>query len=972
MVWEVFKIYEGFELLEERELREIESIGRVFKHVQSGARLVALENKDPHKVFSVSFKTPPSDDTGVAHILEHAVCCASEKYPLKDAFVAFEKGSLCTTFNACTYPDMTMYYGATLHERDLQHIIEVLMDLVFHPLIYKDDLFFKQEGWHYELDASHKRLEYSGVVYNEMLSEYSDPSAYLQRSIHRKLFPDTPYAYDSGGIPEKIVTLKEEDFLAFHQKYYQGANSYLYLYGNGDLLTQLKLLNETLRGVRSEPVEESRLWQVPFKTPQIDYTVYPSFYDEDEAYLAWSFVVGKAEDAQLRLGFEVLEHLLLKSAASPLTKALVGENPIGKSLEEGGYDTAKRQPTFSIILKGSDKKQVETFKKRIQKTLKTLVEEGIDRELLNASLHTIGFSLKEAEYAYEAKGVLYGEMVLNSALYEGEPFGHLAYEESFDKLKDLVDKGYFEFLIQTYFLENPHQLLTVLTPSKKEAKALQKRKRKALYHKRKTLLPSELQAICKLKERLEEEPLEEVRGLLPCLKKEDLEKEVPSFTFQQENWGQTPVIYETAGIQGIVYVHLLFNTTYVQEEDLPYVGLLTQLLTYVGTTTLSAEALENRINSLTGGINCSLNTYTKGYLKSPQTPYLKISGKVEKEVLEDFANLMLQIVTATIFKEKNKIKEMIRFVHYEMKRSFESAPEYRAMKRLFKHFTWAGAYEDQVGGMAYYYFLEELEEHFEERIEGVCEKLEKVYRCIFHQDALTISFTSLPSYYEKVRGCLERIKRALPHIRLMKQDYLFQFAPQKEAYITSHALYTVAMGGNFVEKGYPFHGALYVISGLLESNYLWEKVRMQGGAYGCDLVIDRTGNVLLCSYADPHLKVTLEVYEKIGTFLRELSMEQEELDQLIIGTIGAMDMPLTTEQRSERALSYALSDITWEILAKERKEILSLTPEHLKSYAVYLEEALRSASLCVMGNEKILREETLTGDSLMKFRITFL
>ncbi len=974
MTWEVLKIKEGFQLMEQQELKEIASIGRVFKHLESGATLVAISNNDPHKVFSISFKTPPTDDTGVAHILEHAVCCSSEKYPLKDTFMAFEKGSLCTSFNACTYPDLTMYYGATLHEEDLMHMMDVLTDLVFHPLIYKKSLFFKQEGWHYTLDKPQGNLGYSGVVYHEMLSEYSDPSAYLQRGISQGLFPDTCYTFDSGGIPQDLVTLSEKDFLKFHEQHYQGKNSLLYLYGDGDLQRQLAFLNQVLshspkveKG-KEEDKEEVALWQTPFEVPGWQQLNYPALSPkEGEDYLAWSFVIGEAEDAELRLGFEVLEHLLLKSAASPLNKVLIGENPLGKSLEEGGYDSFRRQPTFSIVLKGTHKEKAHLFKQRIEETLTELAEKGIDETLLEASLHTVGFALKEGEYAYEAKGIIYNELILNSLRYEGAPFTHLTYEGPFKRIQRMAKKGYFEGLIKNYLLENPHQLLTVLTPSETLAQQQLEEEERQLKEQRKKFSKEELQAIWSLQKTLEEENQEEESGLIPRLKKEDLAQKGEELTFRKESWGGMSVIYEPSGLQGIVYIHLLFDTTGVLEEDLPYLGLLTQLLTYVGTQKYSADALENAINRLTGGINCSLNTYTKGDVYEQQTPYLKISAKVEEEEIEAFKELMQEIITTTQFQEKNKIREWVRFVHYEMKRSFESAPEYRATKRLFSQLTWAGAYEDKVGGLAYYSFLEELDGHFEEQIEGVCQKLQVVYERVFHQQALTLSLTCLEPCYEAVKACLLELKEALPQVIIEKQVYQLGPKPEREGYMTSHALYTVAQGGNFVKKGYGFHGALYAISSLLESGYLWEKVRLQGGAYGCDLLVDRLGNVILCSYADPHLTETLEVFQKIGDFLRTLTLTQEELDEIIIGTIGALDLPLTTEQKSERALSYGLSGIETQSLERERKEILELTSEQIRAYGAYFQEALTGEALCVIGNAKKLKKHKKLFERLTPF-----
>lgn len=965
MQFEIDKEYHGFTLIEQTKLEELQSQGQVFYHQKSGATLITINNQDQHKAFSISFKTPPSDNTGVAHIVEHAVCCASRRYPLKDAFIEFEKGSLCTSLNACTYSDMTMYYGASLNDKDLMHLIEVYMDLVFHPLIHKESFYFKQEGWYYALRDAKEAIDFSGVVYHEMQSEYSDASTFLEMGIKESLFPDTPYRYDSGGVPEAITTLQEKDFLDFHKHYYTASNCTLYLYGDGQLEEQMALLDEQyLSKMVKEDIDVYLPLQQPFDHPKREVMRYPSIEkaeDGKDAILNLSFVIGTAENVTLRLAFEIVEHMLLKSAASPLAKALVGEQALGKSLEEGGYDCSKRQPTFSITLKGTSSCCEEDFKERIFKVLTELVREGIDEKLLLASIHTIEFALKEGENPYEAKGILYSEMIQNSTLYGGEVFAHLAYKESLAYIKDNAQKGYFENLIKQYFLKNKHFTLILLEPSLELLEEREILVSQKLKQYKESLTKKELKlliAATKALDQWQETPVpQEAFKYLPILKKEDLKRTVEPVALQKERIGTTPFTFQPYKTNGIVYIHLLLDTTAVMEEDIPYIGLLSHLLTYVSTKRYHCDTLENLINTHTGGVNCSINTY-KSHEKSGQhKPLFKVSSKIFVEELPLFTKIMTEILKETLFEEHHKIKEIMMALQYDMKRSFEEAPEYRATKRLYTYFSWEGAYEEQVAGLDYYRFIKLINKDFDQKIEDVCEKLIKVYRQIMDRGNLTVSVTAEEIHYERIKKDMSCLIEGLKEEKMAHHTYGLVPTIKREGYLTSNSLQTVVKGFDFKKLGYPFNGQLYVVAALLESTYLWDKVRLQGGAYGCDVLVDREGTITLCSYADPHLIKTLGIYDGIGNFLRKLSVDEKELTKYIIGTIGALDMPLTAEQASERAISYHLSSITTEIAQKEREEILNMIPDDVKRFADLFDAVMAQDAFCIMGNVQSIKKQ---------------
>lgn len=958
------QVYHGFLLIEEQAIAEIDGIGRVFEHVKSGARLVQLETKDTNKVFTVSFKTLPKDNSGVAHIIEHSVCCASKKYPLKDTFIEMDKGSLNTSLNACTYKDMTMYYCASQNEKDLLNLMEVYMDLVFHPLIKERAYIFKQEGWHYAIEDTDDDIVYNGIVYNEMKGDYAEPSTRLEAAIHEALFPSTPYRYDSGGKPEEIIKLQEEAFFAFYKQHYKPSNCTLFLYGDGDLMKQLELLDTAyLQDFKKEHVELDIPKEKPFDEAKEVHAYYPASLEEeqiDRSILALSFVVGEIQDVELRIALEILEHMLLKSSASPLTKALISEANLGQMIEESGYDTGKRQPTFSIVLNGSNPSSKEAFKEGVFKVLKQLVQEGIDQDLLEAAISVVTFGLQEGDTPWEAKGVIYSEEVQMSVLYREHPLKHLSYKKYLDHIETNKDKGYFETLIKTYFLENNHHVLVVLQPSVDVANQEEENFTKGLMNYRKSLTKSQLQELIEMNQELDDiqdQPnAKEALALLPRLSLQDINKEVSKVTIQKESIQNATLYFNPEPTGQISYLHFLFDTSSVRQEDLPYLGLLANLLTYVSTKNYTYDALENEINKLTGGLNCSVNAYANSEDTSIYKPSFKISCKVLAEKLSTIPALLEEITLNSIFNEKEKIKEIIGIIKYEIERSFTGTPEYRATRRLYTYFSESALYEDQVSGMGYYDFLKEQYEHFEEHFEELARKVTKLYDQIMQQNNLQISVTSQQGNYPYLKQQLESYIACLPFKNYDHVTYKFQKEVKNEAYQTASNVQAIVSGYNFKKLGYSFTGALHVLNNLLDSTYLWDKIRLQGGAYGSNLMMSRDGNLVLCSYCDPGLEDTLEAYEGIGSYLKRVHLDQEELEKYIIGTIGGLDMPLTMEQKSERALIYSICEIDQEMLQKERNEVLATTLDDIRAFGMMFEDVMKQHALCVIGSKQTILE----------------
>lgn len=948
--------FEGFQLMEQKRIVEIDGVGRRFYHEKSGVTVIALENNDSHKVFSINFLTLPDNNKGAAHIVEHAVCCASKKYPLKETFTAVGQGSICTTMNACTYPDRTMYYVASPHEKDLIGIAEVYLDLVFNPCMLESNQYFLQEGWHFKLEELDAPIELSGVVYHEMLGEYSEASSYLQYFEMKTLFPDTIYQYDSGGLPEEIITLSEEEFLDFYHLHYKGANTVITLYGDVNVKKMLKMMNrKCLQGVEKGEKLQTIPVQTAFNRPKHEIAYYPSTLKKAPTLFSLSFVVGESTDCETRLAFEILEHILIRSTASPLLKALVMEKNLGMSLSDGGYDSCRQQPVFSITLKGCEKRKATQFEELTLEVLTKLADEGIDPELIDAAIETLEFELRETDASYEPIGVLYSEMILSSYLYGGNAFNHLSYREALKHIKSHKNHGYFEKMIKTYFLQNSHRLLTVLIPDKKMQKQKEVNRENYLSDYKKELNKAELQKLVMLNKWLEDEQLrendEELLRKLPYLTLEDMPQHLPQLKLEKTTLAGCELMVHEEETKDIAYIHFLWDAKVISKDNIKDLGLLAHIFTYVGTKTRSYSAVENAINTYTGGVNSAIHAYQIDDQVSI-SPVFKVSCKVLCHQMEIFIDIMEDILLYTQFQEKEKLKELIGHIVYELERSFTGAPEYRATQRIYSYLSAQGVYEDEVSGVNFYYYVKEIYEHFEEQYEELIVRLEKVLSQLIQKQNLKICTTMPHKQRQKVLNTLELLIKKLPQQQIqINSDYELALNKGNEGFYNGQEGQAVAQGICFNQYGYEYRGQFEVIANVLENTYLWDRVRLQGGAYGCDIMISREGYLVICSYCDPHLKSTLDVYSGISRYLNQLKLGQEAIERAIISTLGAMIAPSSMEQKSERACMHFITGISQDKRQKIYDEIRQTTLEDFHEMSRIFEVLATSGVVCVVGNK---------------------
>lgn len=953
----------AYDLLEEKHLEDIKSEGFLLKHKKSGARICLISNQDDNKVFYVGFRTPSLDSTGAAHILEHSVLCGSEKYPVKDPFVELAKSSLNTFLNAMTYPDKTIYPLASCNDKDFQNLMEVYMDAVFHPNIYKYKEIFCQEGWHYEMEALDAPLTINGVVYNEMKGAFSSPDGVLEREILSSLYPDTSYAFESGGNPENIPELTYEQFLAFHQKYYHPCNSYIYLYGNMDMEEKLDWIDrEYLSKYDKISVDSEIKTQKPFQGRReivIPYNIASGEELKDNAYLSYNVSIETILDKTLYVAFDILDYALLSAPGAPLKQALLDAG-IGKDVM-ASYDCSSLQPLFSIIVKNSNLQQKEEFLNIIQKVLKEQVSQGINRKSLMAGLNSFEFRYREADYGSFPKGLLLGIKCLDSWIYdEDQPFLHLEELEIIEYLKAQTETGYFEELVQKYFLDNPHASVVIAEPkyglNAKREEALAKK----LAEYKASLSLEEQQAVIDftrhLKQYQEEPSAPEDLDKMPMLSRDDIKKTGEKLYIREHRADDTLMLCHDIDTNGIAYFSLIFDAGQIAKEEIPWLGVLKSVLGYVDTDSHSFQELANEINLHTGGIFSEIGIYP--HVKEDRI-LLKYEVKVKTlyHEIPKTMEIVREILSGSNFRRQERLYEILAQLKSRLQMSLSSSGHSVSSIRAMSYFSESARYTDMVQGIEFYQLVKDLEEHFDEKKDFLSGKLESLMQMIFCRDNLMFSVGAEPEGMEALEKEIPAVKAVLSEQSPKKPELSLSLEKKNEGFLDASQVQYVSRAGNFKQAGFEYTGTLRILKVLLSYDYLWLNIRVKGGAYGCMSGFTRRGDGYFTSYRDPNLSKTNEVYEGIPEYLDQFQATEKEMTGYILGTFSAVDAPLTPAGKTGRSATAYLTGITEEMLQKEREEILQASQEDIRSLSGIVRAILQENAFCVIGNEEKLKEE---------------
>lgn len=952
-----------YELIQEERLQDIRSLGLLFRHKKTGARVAVISNDDNNKVFSIGFRTPPENSKGTPHILEHSVLCGSKQFPSKDPFIELAKGSLNTFLNAMTFPDKTIYPVASCNDKDFQNLMHVYLDAVFYPNIYKEEKIFMQEGWHYELEDEEAPLEYNGVVYNEMKGAFSSPEQQLSRTILNSLFPDNAYGVESGGDPKYIPGLTYEEFLDFHRKYYHPSNSYIYIYGDVDVEEKLNWIDENyLKNFDYAPVDsEIKLQEAFSQVREIteEYSLSEEEEVKDNTYLSYNMVLNSSLDIETVMAMEVLEYVLLSAPGAPLKQALI-DGGIAKDILSS-YETDLCQTSLSIIGKNSEEDKKDEFIKIINDTLRKVVDEGIDNKSLAAAINVFEFKKREADYGSYPKGLMYGIQMFTTWLYDdSKPFATLGFA-IFDILKDKIGSTYYTDLIKEYLLDNKHASIVILSPKPGLTTEVDQRLKKELAAYKASLSEEEIKQIIedtkKLKQYQDEPSTKEDMEKIPMLSIDDIEKDARELYIDEKEIDGIPIIHHNIFTNGIAYLKLLFSLENIPKSLTPYVSLLSTVLAYIDTEHYTYSDLSNEVNIHTGGISKDIVAFSKKDSTIEYLPAFSIDVKVLYENMDNAFDLLKEIISFTILKDEKRLLEIIKEIKSRTQMYLTSAGHSAAVSRATSYFSEVGRYNEVTSGISYFRFIQGLESDFDNVKDELIEKLEQLMISIFRRENLLISFTSDEEGLQTLKGKLLPFVEQLTDEPVDKVVENFELHQLNEGFKSSGQVQYVARAGNFMDAGYKYTGALEVLKVILSYGYLWNNIRVKGGAYGCMCGFNRlNGNSFFTSYRDPNLRETNEVYQGIYEYLKNFEADDRDMIKYVIGTMSNIERPLTPRGKGDFSLASYMTNTTGEDLQKQKDEILGVTKEDIRNLADIVKSILDSGNICVIGNENKVDE----------------
>lgn len=961
--------FKGYTFLEKKEISELNGQGYLLAHNKTGARVLLVENDDTNKVFSIAFRTPPADDTGVAHILEHSVLCGSDKFPSKDPFIELAKGSLNTFLNAMTYPDKTVYPIASCNAQDYHNLMHVYLDAVFHPNIYKREEIMKQEGWHYEIESPEGELTFNGVVYNEMKGVFSSPDDVLARKIQSTLLKDTPYAYESGGDPDAIPELTREKFLAFHSKYYHPSNSYIYLYGDVDFKKELAFIDEEyLSHYERETIDSSVARQEPFTAPlTVKDTYSVSEEEEDGIYLSYNVVAGDSCDNEKSIALQILDYVLFGMPGAPVKKCLIDAG-LGKDVESD-YDNGIRQPIFSVIVKNAPKGKEEAFVRILEKALEEQVASGLNKKAIYSAINSYEFKFREASFGRFPKGLIYGLNFLGSWLYDDAKSMELADSLTpLANLKNKVDTGYFEDLIRTCFLENTHKAYIHLYPEAGKNERMEQKLAAQLAAVKEKLTQKQLHYLVedtkKLKEFQETPSTEEELAKIPMLSLADIDKKELPYKNEEQTIGGTTAVIHDYHTNGIGYIDFFFDATELPEELVPYASLLVDIYRYVDTEHYSYNELATEINLKVGGIHAGTTLSALYWKKDGYRPSFYFRMKCLEEQIPDGMALLEEILFTSKLDDKKRLKEILSELHTKLDTRIPASGHLYAANRALSYVDPMMAYKDKIDGIGFYEFIKNLDRHFEENADLLVRQLQRTQVCLFRKENLTLSLTGQFNFKSLLEGETRKFNRLLYSAPCVKSVPVLVPKKKNEGFKTASKVQYVASAGCFAKDGQSYHGALNVLKTIFSYDYLWVNVRVTGGAYGCMCSFTRNGHGFFTSYRDPNLSATLETYKKAADYVRHFEAGERDMTKYIIGTISSMDHPMTPAALGMRSFYAYQSGLTEAMIQKERDQVLATDVETIRSLADYIEAMMADETLCAIGNEKKLSEESALFESL--------
>ena len=972
MSFELGKNYSGFQLQQQESISELNSLALLFTHLKTGAEVLVMENDDDNKVFSATFKTPPSNDRGVAHILEHSVLCGSRKYPVKEPFLELLKGSLQTFLNAMTFPDKTMYPVASRNKKDFFNLMDVYLDAVFYPNITQET--FMQEGWHHELELPDQNISYKGVVFNEMKGVFSSPESILDRHLAHSLFPSTTYGFESGGDPEAITDLTYKEFKDFHNKHYHPSNSRIFFYGDGDTLEYLNFLdNEYLKDFNSIKIESAISAQRRFSKPKRKEIFYPVSKDESldkKTFVVVGFKLDKSTNHEHCLAFSILSHLLLGTSASPLRKALL-ESELGSEVIGGGFDDNRFETTFAVGLKGTEASNEDKIIRLIFSTLKNLVDDGIETNMVKSAVNSIDFKLRESNFGGFPKGIVYNIQTLASWLYGSDPFMHLKYDKLMKKIKRKSNEKYFENMIDKYLLNNNHQSVMLAKPKPDLEKKKEAKVRKSMKILKASMSQNDIEKLVQKTQELQAMQVKpdppEALEKLPSLDIKDITVKSERFPMELKRESEPKILFHDLFTNNIAYIQIGFDALSIPLDKVPYLSLVGNLVLGMGTQKHSYMEISQLLGIHTGGLRSWHFTSAEVNDHKKILSHIFFSGKCLMKNIDHLFDIWEEVILEYDFNNPKRLIEIIKSSKASMEDSVLSSGNHYVLSRLNSYQSIIGQYNELTDGISYFRFLEKLLDRAEKNIDEVADEFKAITQCLFTKENIFVNITAPESNYKKIENKVVGLSQKLSSKKQSPTKLIFKTSPTNEAFLTASSVQFVGKGINLFELGMEYSGRFDVLNAVLRTCFLWDRVRVQGGAYGSQSSFDSySGDYGLVSYRDPNLTETLDIYDQIGDYLETLDISDKELTKILIGCVGRLDPPMTADRKGSVSMVEYLTGKTYELKQKRRDELLSTRLDDIKSFAGLFRKIKESGNVCVLGNEEKIKKSKNRFDHLVK------
>ncbi|NLE45397.1 MAG: peptidase M16 [Chloroflexi bacterium] len=963
----------GFELVKEQEIPELNTLARLYRHTATDAELLSLENDDENKTFGITFRTPPTNSTGVAHILEHAVLCGSRKYPVKEPFVELLKSSLQTFLNALTFADKTCYPVASQNLQDFYNLIDVYLDAVFYPRITPE--IFQQEGWHYEADSIDAPLTYKGVVYNEMKGAYSSPDTLIGLYSETSLFPDNAYGYSSGGEPEVIPELTYEQFRAFHQAYYHPSNARIFFCGNDDPEERLRLVQAYLKDFEPLHIENTVALQTPFEQARRVAYTYPAGDDVEgsRSMLTINWLLPPNDEPSLTLALQTLSYVLVGMPASPLRKALI-DSGLGEEVIGAGLDDSLRQLYFSTGLKGVDPKNTDQVENLIVDTLTTIRDAGIDHDTVEAALNTIEFRLREQNFGSYPKGLVLMITALTTWLHDGDPCEPIAFERPLSDLKSSLseDRRFLENLVDRYLLSNPHRVTVVLDPDPELQKQREAAESARLQDVRSVLTPAEIASIIegarRLKELQEAPDSPEALATIPTLTLNDLDPETKHVPIDELSINEATVLYHDLFTNGIIYLDLGFNLHALPQDLLPYADIFGTALVELGTESEDFVRLTQRIGQTTGGIYPT--TFIASTKEREQTAaWLLLRGKATVVHTQELLDILRDVLLTIHLDNQERFIQILLERKAGLEASLIPAGHRVVASRLRSKLDEAGWASEQISGIDHLLALRALIGQARSDWPAVLDRFERLRHALIDRRRMICNITIDESNWSEIQPLVEAFVADIPATGSLVGSWRPVYSAADEGLTIPAQVNYVAKGGNLFDEGYAPSGSSAVITHYLRSTWLWERVRVQGGAYGAFCSFDHhSGIFTYASYRDPNIVETIRNFDRAATFLNTLDVSSDELTRAIIGAIGNIDTYQLPDAKGFSSMRRFLVGYSDEERQRFRDEVLTTTVDDFRAFGCVLEAMNQRALAVVLGSQDAI--ERAQADGHHQFRLT--